>query len=276
MLEAFRHEVIEAERTRTELLKWKLFLVSAVGSIALVFGERFDTVIPPQLLLFCIPFICVYVDALCRHLQLRILAISEFYSRYSHEFSSETFHYLRDYENFCRRIRGETVRGKVAVLEEESSSGKLILNHVDASTISQKKEENNQEKEKGNAIESTKQKKKHSVDIFSLEDWAMGKSTQGLSWLIIVVSIFSSGLTSALIPLFEKQASLDWSEVLKALLYFGFFILSGGLGLHQSAAVDKQFHQKQINLIEMSQRFTEDREKERTTYNESFLSSTTI
>lgn len=99
MLDAFRNEIVESEKNRTELLKWKLFLVSAIGSVALGFGEMSNPVIFPPLLLCFIPLICVFVDALCRHLQLRILAIFEMITCFS------------SYEKFCNEIRKKTKLG---------------------------------------------------------------------------------------------------------------------------------------------------------------------
>lgn len=41
MIDAFKTEIIEAEKSRTDLLKWKLLIVAALGAVGLGdFGVR--------------------------------------------------------------------------------------------------------------------------------------------------------------------------------------------------------------------------------------------
>ncbi|MEL6554250.1 MAG: hypothetical protein AAFQ63_12415 [Cyanobacteria bacterium J06621_11] len=114
MLDAFRNEIVEAEKSRIDLLKWKLFLVAAIGSVGLGFNpDESSPIISPTILLCFVPMICVYVDSLCRHLQLRILAISDFYSRYDYrngrDDTDDMIRCFSRYENFCHKVReGET------------------------------------------------------------------------------------------------------------------------------------------------------------------------
>lgn len=108
MMEAFRTEIVEAEKGRTDLLKWKLILVSALGSIGLGISNPSSTAKPMLSLHFAlclIPLVCVYVDLLCKHLQMRILVISEFfrYSEYNNNADEASCFYL--YENFCEKVR---------------------------------------------------------------------------------------------------------------------------------------------------------------------------
>jgi hypothetical protein len=75
MIEAFKNEIIEAERSRTDLLKWKLILVAALGAIGLGINSPGSTLQPTlslHLVLCLIPLVCVYVDLLCSHLGMRI------------------------------------------------------------------------------------------------------------------------------------------------------------------------------------------------------------
>lgn len=101
MLNTLRDEVIEAQKGRLELLKWKLILVAGLGGIGLgfSFNDSSQTMISPHLLLGLIPLVCLYVDALCRHLQLRILVISDFIE-YFNEAES-----ISKYEKFCHDTR---------------------------------------------------------------------------------------------------------------------------------------------------------------------------
>jgi hypothetical protein len=76
-MEMLREEILQSERVRSELLKWKLGLVGALGALGLGFAgtERLNHAD----LVFCaIPPVCVYVDLLCRHLTLKMLVIGRF------------------------------------------------------------------------------------------------------------------------------------------------------------------------------------------------------
>ena len=70
-----RDEIIEAQKTRSDLLKWKLIIASALGAAGLGFVEN-----SPEkgavLVLALIPLACAYVDLLSRHLNMRMLVIS--------------------------------------------------------------------------------------------------------------------------------------------------------------------------------------------------------
>ncbi|MEH2272709.1 MAG: hypothetical protein V7K68_30520 [Nostoc sp.] len=108
MMEAFKNEIIEAEKGRTDLLKWKLILVAALGAIGLGISNPSSTSKPMlslHLALCLIPLVCVYVDLLCKHLQMRILVISEFFqnSEYRNNADEDSCFYL--YERFCDQVR---------------------------------------------------------------------------------------------------------------------------------------------------------------------------
>ena len=74
-----RDEIIETEKSRSDLIKWKIILIAATGAAALGVGvELRPDVRAPVALLALVPFLCLYVDAVCFHLDLRILAIAAF------------------------------------------------------------------------------------------------------------------------------------------------------------------------------------------------------
>src|SRR5262245_47500719 len=100
-----RAEIVEAQKARADLFKWKIIMVAALGSIALGLGVK-DTASNPRVssdYLFClIPLVCLYVDILCSHMNLRMLVIGH-YLRLA---------YLRGesvndaaYEDFAQRAR---------------------------------------------------------------------------------------------------------------------------------------------------------------------------
>jgi hypothetical protein len=79
MVEKLRDEIIETEKSRSDLIKWKIILIAAIGAAALGVGvELKPDVRAPVALLALVPFVCLYVDAACFHLDLRILAIAAF------------------------------------------------------------------------------------------------------------------------------------------------------------------------------------------------------
>lgn len=95
---SFRTQIIETQKARSDLMKWKLLLVAGLGSAGI--GMQKLNLNEEYLLLALIPLVCVYVDALCAHLSLRITAIGEFIR--SQEPVNEDQKYARDYENFLK------------------------------------------------------------------------------------------------------------------------------------------------------------------------------
>jgi hypothetical protein len=75
-LDKLRDEIIESQKARTDLIKWKLVLVAGIGAASL--GSTNTIVHANALLLALVPFVCLYVDAVCFHLDVRIMAIARF------------------------------------------------------------------------------------------------------------------------------------------------------------------------------------------------------
>ncbi|UCG47976.1 MAG: hypothetical protein JSU94_21160 [Phycisphaerales bacterium] len=76
-MEILRQELIETQKVRSELIKWKLLLVSALGAAGLGFAKT-DSKINAEVLLCCIPLVCAYVDVQYDNLLLRIRGIATF------------------------------------------------------------------------------------------------------------------------------------------------------------------------------------------------------
>lgn len=71
-----RTEIVESQKSVSDLLKWKIILIAAVGSTAFgLLKEKRDVTLE---LLALIPLICAYVDALVYHDGLRMMIISKF------------------------------------------------------------------------------------------------------------------------------------------------------------------------------------------------------
>ena len=67
MIRDFRTEIVEAQKGRTDLLKWKLILVAALGALGLGingFSKDAKPALSLDLALCLIPLVCVYVDLL--------------------------------------------------------------------------------------------------------------------------------------------------------------------------------------------------------------------
>jgi hypothetical protein len=70
-----RTEIVESQKARVDLLKYKLLAVAALGA----FGLSRDNTSPMCIYSFCfIPFVCIYIDLLCFHNTLRILVIAKY------------------------------------------------------------------------------------------------------------------------------------------------------------------------------------------------------
>jgi hypothetical protein len=91
--EKLRDEIVESQKTRTDLIKWKLVLVAAIGAFALDSNRPQ----PNTILLTLIPFVCLYVDAVCFHNDIRIMAIGRFLRTQVSVVDEETL----AYERYC-------------------------------------------------------------------------------------------------------------------------------------------------------------------------------
>lgn len=73
-------ERLESQKSRNGLMRWKLIIVSALGSAGLgLFKSEGATNL--YLITIVIPIACVYVDLICRTLSLRSMKINVFLSK---------------------------------------------------------------------------------------------------------------------------------------------------------------------------------------------------
>lgn len=100
-----RSEIIETQKARSDLLKWKLLVVAALGTIGLGLCQGTRGNIHALYVLALIPFVAVYVDILCNHLNLRMFVISA-YAQNRHKHPDMT------YEAFCDKARALTINTK--------------------------------------------------------------------------------------------------------------------------------------------------------------------
>jgi hypothetical protein len=73
-----RDEILQAQRVRSDLLKWKLALVGTLSAVGLgLAGSRQTS--HADLVLCAVPLVSVYVDLLASHLSIRILVIGTYF-----------------------------------------------------------------------------------------------------------------------------------------------------------------------------------------------------
>jgi hypothetical protein len=100
MIDKLRDEIIESQKARNDLLKWKLILVAALGAAGLGIGPGASPGASPNLaLLALIPFVCLYVDALCFHDEIRMLVIAGFLRKQDKDVLA------REFEDHCTKFR---------------------------------------------------------------------------------------------------------------------------------------------------------------------------
>ena len=113
-MEKLRDEILQAEGTRSDLLKWKLGLVGAIGAAGLGFAGSVE-LRHADLVLCVLPPVALYVDLLTLHLTLRIHVIGAFLATETGQVSS----LYRDYERFAHRMRHLDERGRSAFALED-------------------------------------------------------------------------------------------------------------------------------------------------------------
>jgi hypothetical protein len=102
---ALRQEIIEAEKTQADYLKWKLISVASITSLFLSFkvANSYDL----SILLCIIPLICTYVDLVSVHLMLRIVVIGTYLRKAKQHLGQPEYVEIKDYETFVSDILGE-------------------------------------------------------------------------------------------------------------------------------------------------------------------------
>ncbi|NVO15827.1 MAG: hypothetical protein HXX10_17475 [Rhodoplanes sp.] len=79
-MQKLRDEIVEAQKARLDLVKWKLIIVSALGAAAIGLSPLTEKTWNSSLLglLALVPLVSLYVDSLCYHIALRTVVIGAF------------------------------------------------------------------------------------------------------------------------------------------------------------------------------------------------------
>jgi hypothetical protein len=99
-MDKLRDEILQAQNIRSDLLKWKLGLVGAIGAAGLGFAGS-AKLQHADLVLCALPPVAVYVDLLALHLTLRMLVIGAYF-RTSDAPEARAY---REYEKLARDAR---------------------------------------------------------------------------------------------------------------------------------------------------------------------------
>ncbi len=110
------NEIIEAQKIRSDLLKWKIIVVAALGATGLGLSTR--SLPYTDLALCCIPFVCAYLDLLCRHLSLRIRVISWLWEQGGSPQTNSTTDVEREYMQRHETFVQEARRRGILALED--------------------------------------------------------------------------------------------------------------------------------------------------------------
>ncbi len=109
-----RDEIVESQKVRSDLFKWKIILVASLGAVALGLASANDKgagADPPsthEYLLCLIPLVCLYVDILSSHLNLRIMVIGRYFQYVAATRGNEAEPRQAEYERFVERARNLT------------------------------------------------------------------------------------------------------------------------------------------------------------------------
>jgi hypothetical protein len=112
-MEILYQVIIENQKTRSDLLKWKLILSAGLASIGFGATPITSSVFMPQAdyVLCGIPLVAAYVDLLCSHLSLRVQVIGKFIRLT--QFADDEDKYFHHYERFVELTRDNMSKKKI-------------------------------------------------------------------------------------------------------------------------------------------------------------------
>lgn len=99
-MDKLREEIIEAEKARADLLRWKLVITATLGGVALGLSGTSGAT---PILLLGVPLACVYVDLLCNHMNLRIQLIAQ-YLRHHQQAGEDDAAIFEGYEKYVLKM----------------------------------------------------------------------------------------------------------------------------------------------------------------------------
>lgn len=215
-----RDEIVESQKARCDLLKWKLALVAGLGAVGLGLGDYApkEPGYSHHYVLCLIPLVCVYVDLLAKHMTLRIMVIGCFGGHLAPEKKGEPESIEALYEKFAGKARGMPFPSDDS-LEKELHRGNLLVRFWMRRIVNMGKRKYKM--------------KRRRLGAYELEDWALQWSTLLLSLCVIIYGIASWRGTSS---------------VGSILPYFA----SGLLGISLSYKLDAEYRLRFIAIGEIA------------------------
>jgi len=95
-----RSELVESQKARTDLAKWKAVGIASVGAASIGLGSTASM----PLLLVLLPIACLYIDLVCHHNDIRMLFIGQFL-RGNVEKALSSRSSVEEYEHMCEACR---------------------------------------------------------------------------------------------------------------------------------------------------------------------------
>ena len=215
-----RDEIVESQKARCDLLKWKLALVAGLGTVGLGLGDYApkEPGYSHHYVLCLIPLVCVYVDLLAKHMTLRIMVIGCFRGHRAAGKNGEPDSIESLYEKFAGRAR-EMPFPSDDSLERDLHRGNLLVRFWMRRIVSMGKRKYRM--------------KRRRLGAYELEDWALQWSTLLLSFCVIIYGTASWLWSCAVLPLLP-------------------FLVSGILGIFLSYKLDAEYRLRLIAVGEIA------------------------
>jgi hypothetical protein len=170
-MQKLRDEVLQAEQVRSDLLKWKLALVGAIGAAGLGFaGSRGPG--GADLVLCAVPLVCLYVDLLCHHLSLRILVIGSFLRTHQDGLLTEESELSGQPSDESEQSTEAAVLAKYEKTAAEMRALRLVPRSI--------------RDRARDLLANARLLARRKVSAFDLEDWALSGSTLVVSLLVLI------------------------------------------------------------------------------------------
>jgi hypothetical protein len=115
-----RREIVEAQRSGSDLLKWKLIAAATVASIGVGFWNRPSGSVDTKVIICLVPLICAYVDTVSLDLAVRTMVIASFLRNHCDD---EYEHHVQ----FVRQLRHNPFMAAPIAIHASSLVSSLIV-----------------------------------------------------------------------------------------------------------------------------------------------------
>lgn len=220
-----RGEIVESQKARCDLLKWKLGLVAGLGAAGLGLGSNYSTDRQFHYILCLIPLVCTYVDLLAKHMTLRIMVIG------CYENSIEQ----TPYERFAAKARKMPFPSNDDLekdLHKVNMFLRLWIKRINIYGVKKYR------------------MKCRKLAAYELEDWALQWSTMILSFLIFCYGLYLSWGDYKFITHLPCLTNMDIFKMIPFEVLP--FILVGLFGLFLSFKVEAEYRLRLMAIQEIA------------------------